>query len=66
MKVEVSSLDVESIVVAMAVLQAVRSTVTDSEYHARLAVAESILSRIATDAMMSSPIAKAFLAGADE
>lgn len=67
MNVKLSSRDLESVTLAIALVreQRERGMINDpgGESYARLSLAESVLLRIVKEAMMDSPIAKAYLDG---
>ena len=67
MKVDIKSADVEVMMFTIAFLQTMReqyqtATLNGGEFAARIAIAEATLLRIAKEAMLDSPVAKAFLA----
>lgn len=70
-KVEVKSADVEVMLFTVAFLQANREHLLElkqpngGEHAARIAIAEATLMRISKEAMLESPVAKAFLAECD-
>jgi hypothetical protein len=65
MMVNVDSADVEQMLFAVAFMQEMRLRLDvgrNNEYIAHLAIAENTLLRISKEAMLESPVAKAFMA----
>ncbi len=62
MKVDISSLECDQLVLAISAMEFLREHVVDGDFTARLHITEALVRRIVVDAMMQSPIALAYLA----